>query len=898
MDSVSDILTSKISNEHEIKEGKSMKDYWHKKKIIWIIIAVGIILATFMGLSIKVTGKFQNKSQNQLSVYSGNISMTIDYGYNQYAKYGRYMNVRADVTNEGKDFHGWLQVVAPKLDNNVLYRKEVKVEAETTKNISINIPLTDDTGILQVKLLDDDGKTVVEKEAPIKIGNYQKDIFIGILSDNVSRLDYTVQVGSQVFYLNEENMADSYLGLDLLDVIIVNQYDTSRLSELQIKAIQQWVYNGGTLVLGTGEYAKDTLAKFQDVFSIQYQEELEDYELTFGMNKKTLEHLKRDIIQYDEARKALAETLKQNKASYNGYSISAKDAITTEEAGNKTPSSWVQEILDELTILPIHKNLIHASLKDELPKVMEEKHILMEVSPYGFGNVQLFNLDMGLEPDQESFGIAMYYSMLKNISSTKRDQLDNEFYGNYVNYNIYNSMSYVDTENIPNVGKYIAILAIYVVIVGPVLFIILKKIDKRSLTWVLVPSFAIVFTAIVYWVGSDTRISEPYVGYVELLSFEEENIVQDNVYFSLTAPYNKKYKVDIDNKYQVVQLSDSNSKYTQNRPNNFQPDLDRYQTAIKYGTNKTTLEVNRNAAFTPIYYYSKNHYPMENKITLDIHYVGDEMYGTITNGFSFDITNALVKCDGFIINIGTLKKGETININDKESQFLISRDDLYSTTIINRIAGGTEKREDNTADVNRRDNILQYLLEPNMQGHSKENFLIGFIQEDIDQSLIGELSNKMDAYGTKAIQVPFDVNHTKESKTFVPSIEPYEEVDKLNQDNYYNYKFLENGMKTIEYQLPPEEKILSFSYLSNRNKVVNKEYSSNFSGNIYFLNYRTGTYDLVFTTGSYGSLDDVSSYITDENKITIRYESGLSPNEYQVILPNISYWKGADHVTD
>lgn len=875
-----------------------MKEYWHKKKIIWIIIALGIILVTFMGLSIKVTGKFQNKTQNQLSVYSGNISMTIDYGYNQYAKYGRYMNVRADVTNEGKDFHGWLQVIAPKTENNVLYRKEVKIDADTTKNISINIPLTDDTGILLVNLLDNDGKMVVEKEAAIKIGNYQKDIFIGLLSEDVSRLDYTLQVGSQVFYLNEDNLADNYLGLDLLDVIIINQYDTNRLSDLQIKAIQQWVYNGGTLVLGTGEYAKDTLAKFQDVFSIQYQNELEEYKLTFGMNEEILEHLKRDIIKYDEARKLLAETLKQNKAMYNGYAITDKDVATTEKPGESTPSSWVQKMLDELTILPVDKNLIHASIKDGLPKVMEKKQILMEVRPYGYGNVQLLHLDMGLEPEQESFGIAMCYSILKNFSNTKRYQLDNEFYGNYVNYNIYNSMSYVDTENIPKVGKYIAILAVYVVLVGPLLFLILKKIDKRSLTWVLVPSFAVLFTAIVYLVGSDTRINEPYVGYVELLSFEEENIVQENVYFALTAPYNNRYKVDIDNKYQVIQLSDSNSKYVYTNQNIMKPNLDRYLTAINYGTKKTTLEVNRNAAFTPIYYYSKNHYPLENKITLDIHYVGDELYGTITNGFSFDITNALVKCDGFIINIGTLKKGETVNIKDKEAQILISRDDLYATTIVNRIAGGTDKVENNTADVNRRNNILQYLLEPNMQGHSKENFLIGFIQEDIEQGLIGELSKKMDTHGTIAMHIPFDVNHTKEGKTFVPSIEPYEEIDKLDQDAYYNYKNLENGMKTLEYQLPPEEKILSFAYLSNRNQVVNKEYTNNFSGNIYFLNYRTGTYDLIFTTGSFGTLDDVSSYITDENKITIRYESGLSPNEYQVTLPNISYWKEADYVRD
>ncbi len=414
----------------------------------------------------------------------------------------------------------------------------------------------------------------------------------------------------------------------------------------------------------------------------------------------------------------------------------------------------------------------------------------------------------------------------------------------------------------------------------------------------MVPSFSLIFTALVYVVGSDTRINEPYVGYVEILSFEEENIVQDNVYFALTAPYNNRYKVDIDNKYQVVQLSDSSSRYMYSNRKATEPNLDRYLTAINYGTEKTTLEVNRNAAFTPIYYYSKNHYSYENKITLDIHYEGDEVYGSITNGFQFDITNALLKCDGFVINIGTIKQGETIDIKDKESQIFISRDDLYTTTIINRISGGTDKLSDNTADVNRRNNVLYHLLEPSMEGHSNENFLIGFIQGDAEQGVISQLAEQMDAYGTKALSVPFDVDHTKEGKTFVPSIAPFEEVEEIGETQYYNYKSLENGMKTLEYQLPPDEKILSFEYLKNRNQVVKKDYSSNFSGDIYFLNYRTGTYDLVFTTGKFGRLDDVSSYITDENKVTIRYEAGLTPNEYQVVLPYISYWKEADHVTN
>lgn len=58
---------------------------------------------------------------------------------------------------------------------------------------------------------------------------------------------------------------------------------------------------------------------------------------------------------------------------YYGYSATTeKDSSPTEDAVALGPSGWVQNLLDKLKIVPIRKNIIHASIKDGVPKVMEK----------------------------------------------------------------------------------------------------------------------------------------------------------------------------------------------------------------------------------------------------------------------------------------------------------------------------------------------------------------------------------------------------------------------------------------------------------------------------------------------------------------------------------------------
>lgn len=67
---------------------------------------------------------------------------------------------------------------------------------------------------------------------------------------------------TRIFALKEEEFPYEEAGLNLLDVLVVNDYRLRKLSEEQTAAIMDWVHSGGVLILGTGRRVDDTLGRF------------------------------------------------------------------------------------------------------------------------------------------------------------------------------------------------------------------------------------------------------------------------------------------------------------------------------------------------------------------------------------------------------------------------------------------------------------------------------------------------------------------------------------------------------------------------------------------------------------------------------------------------------------
>ncbi len=868
---------------------------------------------------------------------SSPITMEYTYGYNSYGKYGRQIPVFAKLKNKTKHkFSGWLEVAIPLVENVKVYRKQVIIDPGETTAISMTIPLSGGYGQLDVKLLDDKGDIILERTNEVRVGNFEKIIYGGILSDKPEDLRYIDNLSINTFHFDHETFPEETSYLDMLDVIIINNFDTSLLNSDQIKAIKQWVQQGGSLVIGTGQYGSKVLASLAEELDINKADQVTSSSITSHIDKAYIERLKSYLIQIEEERNLLRSQIIEHNKILEGSDnpLIYIDDISTD--------SWPSEYIEDYDEINVVKDLANVSFIDgegsdsrgdirsfSIINENRQEIDLYQKKDIGRGNIILYTFDLGLnediledlEPSESNlYQTSLIFSISNNLSSSKQRQIQDELSPSSIPYSIINSMSYTDTSNIPNVIIYVIIILIYVILISPILYFVLSRKDKRGSVWIILPILAVVFTFIMYIAGSKTRVDDPFVGYVEIRTFTDDNLVEDELYFSLTAPYNDNYTLMLAPHYDSINLIDEGNEFpTYNLHQPHRSD-NKYMAAVNYGINSTILEVNNNPAFTPVFFEASNEYIGNNPIEANISYTGDKIEGTISNKSNYTILNAIYIGDGFLFNIGTMYHGQTIDIEDIEKLYVYDNSDVYSSDIVEKVIYGDELPSDgqykpdaiynrentgDTGDKNRKKDIIYYLIDKHFEVAPEESCIIGFASDEKVTRFIEEVSREYQTYGSQAIVSHVNVDYSKGEAEFIPSISPFVVRDEMRDfgvrpdrvaDAYP--EILTEEETIIEYYLPKDEEVLSIEYYAFSNPEPLNENNRPFVGRIYGLNRKTGEFEHLFTANASKNEDTtlitgdkLRDYIKDDNVLTLKYKGIISQMDAYMLLPNISYWK-------
>lgn len=186
----------------------------------------------------------------------------------------------------GEDFTGIVQVIFANPHSgyytgsaNCAYNTEMTLAAQEKKQFTITVPdftVEHQDGLCALNFIDEAGNVI--RTIPLyKVFDYpeNKEIQVGVLSDNfeglnyISANEYSMSVyNSRLCALKPVNLNNDNIKEHLNDFyfLIIDQFDMSLLSEENIQAVQDWVKAGGWLIIGTGEYAEQTLSGFDKDF--------------------------------------------------------------------------------------------------------------------------------------------------------------------------------------------------------------------------------------------------------------------------------------------------------------------------------------------------------------------------------------------------------------------------------------------------------------------------------------------------------------------------------------------------------------------------------------------------------------------------------------------------------
>lgn len=814
---------------------------------VWIAVVILLLGGlAFCALSMEAwAGSMaQNKEGETVSHSLGRVEIDVEYGYGNRVKGGRYIPVYITIANgQDRPAEGVLKIKSMESDGDIYhYDYDVTLKSGEKRKGRYYIPIGTDADRLFVELEDKAGVILAEQQVSLNVSQDVPELFVGILSDNPEDLEYLDGVGihystlrTRSFMLDPKEFPDEAVGLNLLDVIVVNNFKLRELSEQQTSAVMDWVHSGGVLILGTGKRVGDTLGRFAP-------ELLDDSYGSAVMRRLDL-----------------GEGFSLDRPEDGMFEIACVD-------------------------ISLHGgNIILSSGGFALLTAASKEQGLIGVAGFDLSDIQRFC------QEHPSYVDHFFTSLL---GETRINRLANVVYsGNSDQFwSVQSLINTGNVEKLPNLLAYAAVVILYLLIMGPGMYIFLKNRSLQIFYRQGVAVLAVVFAVIIYLMGMFTRFRSTFYTYAAIQDVTAD-YVTDTTYVNIRNPYNRPYQVELDPSYSVLPItrrsisaSVGEAKFT---------GKESYQIAIERGEERLTIRGQDIPAFSPRYFKLERKQENTDNIGIagNVDYFEGSISGEVTNHFPFPLENATLMLYGNMVLLGRLEPGQTCRLDGLE----ILRYPLnHSYAVAEQIIGAEQLQRADISDsayllAAERLNMLTFYLDNYLNNYMADARVIAFSTEKEERLFLRE---EGETYGHTMLTSSIEVHASRDQLLYRSVLM---KMPRVISGEYNAESNSMSGMEplVVEYEMGEELDVESLTF-----EPVSQVFSGNgrdsyieaFTGSIYFYNHGSGNYDRIQFDGKKMNVDQLRPYLSPGNTLTVRYVYGgqKSYNAIQLPMPMVA----------
>lgn len=608
----------------------------------------------------------------------GGLSMTATGGFDEMAKLGVWTPIHVKIFTPD-DISGEIQVEA-NLDQTrrIILAKPVQLTGRHEHEISFEVPVVSAKRSVLIRLVQGK-KTLAETEVTFKRLLPPEILLIGVLSDDPEAFGFlngSVPVMAEwygyekvkmmmaagvavapvpdmnqpyqrrqavVVPLDRNTFPEKSEVMDSFSHIIINQFDTSLLSKNQLATLENWVNTGGVLMLGTG-------LNWQKVYH-----GLPDSLKPFAITDTVDVSCDTDLNAFTE-RNASGLTLRlaRGDLGFEYIPVSESEGYKPGE-----PVRWFDN------------DIVAGNAKNPLALKYRK----------GMGNVLVFTFDPAAEPFVSWTGKNTFFeNALKFIDSNIQRVYEqgSGFYQRqqYSTSNLqYLATEVPDDKKVPFLAMFIT-LGIYVLLAGPVLYIILKEKDKRDLAWICIPALSVLFLVGMYVLGFKSRYHSAITNTVSLLQVSEGG--DQAVVTSTIGVFNDrrgllKLQYDTNNGMKMPFLQGNDGYYRY-----YGDDVEGSVIGKYTMGDPAVFEQYDVMLWTPMLLNAEKTVPFGADLLKDIYLKDSTLLGRIANTTPYDLLDVAILVGPNIIPVGDILAGETKELHiDLDSHDVYKRPEEY-----------------------------------------------------------------------------------------------------------------------------------------------------------------------------------------------------------------------------
>ncbi|MGE5560162.1 MAG: hypothetical protein ACM3XN_03790 [Chloroflexota bacterium] len=545
---------------------------------------------------------------------AGQVSISAKAGFDGFGKISSYVPVVVWLTNQGDGIAGEVVVRSRDMSGlDVEYAMPAEIAQGAKKEIRFAVPVNEMTRTIDIRFVpagDDEGTVTAKAQLNTLPFN---EIIIGVLASDPTTLSHAGAVridnpvrSVRVVHLDETTLPDQQLVLNNFDFLVINDFDTTRLTKAQLDAIRGWLAEGGTLAIGGGPAWQKTLAGLPDEF------------LPVSVT---------GTVQVSDLPVLSAE---------GGYpfQVMAPFAVNT------------------------------GTLRDGADGLIAGDRIGRAAKQYGDGQTMFFGVDLALDPIAAWRGNQVLWQKLITARTPSGQDAEMQYKMSLrmqrYRGGLANALNNIPALDLPPVGILAAILVGYIALVGPINYLILKRRDKRDWGWVTIPAIALLVIAVVYIGAFKIKGREVMANEVSVVTLRPDLKLQKiESYVGVFSPTRNDYKISL-----------SGNPLVTNVPSYYGMYYDPMQTGeesplvmrVVYGSRTDIQFMNMSEwslrSFTTQWYNAAS-----GGIDAKLYGSGDRIVGTVTNSTQYVLTDCYLVTQYGLQSLGDLAPGATAAVD-------------------------------------------------------------------------------------------------------------------------------------------------------------------------------------------------------------------------------------------
>jgi hypothetical protein len=416
-------------------------------------------------------------------------------GYEGAFRPGTWLPIIAELENSGVDRTVELRVGARE---GAQYAVEVELPNGGRKAVTVYAYVTPASRRLSVRLLSE-GQELAAQTLTLQVANPRARIVALVTSQGATarppaRLNETTPLAAIDLALAD--LPEQALGLSGFNAIVLEDLPTAELSEAQRAALHEWVLRGGQLIISGGAGIERTLAGLPDGLapvSVTAVEPVAAESLLgpTAAGAAPLPYASLAPRPMDDGRQPYAVALSSLAAAHQ-------------------PA--VEQSLGRGVVTALAIPLAHPAIEgwEGAPRLWEELLRLGQELPAGF--------------------------------APENTTLDGFMEGNLAA-----SLTSLPALEFPPLGLLVGLVIAYIVLVGPVTYLILRRLDRQTLGWVVVPIITLLFAGLTYGLGYAQRGGDVLLNQVTLIEPLDGGDAQARVrsFVGLFSPERRAYTLQV-----------------------------------------------------------------------------------------------------------------------------------------------------------------------------------------------------------------------------------------------------------------------------------------------------------------------------------------------------------------